>query len=470
MIYRVVTSVPTTQVYKWVSPQDGTSQSTLYKIITTRPGSSSTPSLTPAPGYNSPAASPSYYHYSTGGGSGAPTRVAGYYGTSPHYGGSSSYSTASSSGSSGSRPTTNPPAPTVIVLGPLGTEYTTVPTAPTRVNGPSTHISKYPQSSNTNRPFLVTKKPGGAPTLTHNISTIISGNKHQVVQVSYVQVNVKDGTTSRPIGIKETLEPNTNIKLVTKRPAGPGVIFTSWTPEKPIFQLKPSSPSYHWPPNSDNKYGATRPGGTTPNCEDAETAPSSDDVNNFPPVRHPELESPDKDKPTEIITEDEIPTPDFVEDAELNNKVDVFVNKIVQSLQGNFQSLKEVVYNPKNVTTIIGTQQFVTKRPPGSSTIATTRRPTATRPSATKATRRPSTKLTTTTRTPSARPRPTTVSPTRRPSVTTRRTKPVKKVTTPLGQSEDYETTTVSRPIETTTSIPEITPNADFRKSKLLYC
>lgn len=455
-----MTNGPTT--YKWVSTESSP-KPTLIKIKTTRPTAVTTESQPPS--YYTSNTSPNHYYYSTA--TTEPSRLTSYY-TSP--GSSSSFSTqaASYDGSSSyhysSRPTTNPPAPTVIVLGPLNTDYTTIPTqsTPTRFG------------VNTIRPTLSTKKPSVATTLTHNISsTVLSGNK-QVLSVSFISVNLKDGTTSTPTTIKDTLETETvtaDNKVVTKRPSTIYTTLTSWS-QKPSFHLKPSSPNFNWPSEySSDGEKVTRPGFTTTgsNCEE-ETA-ASDDVNNFPPVRHPELETgvaqQHQDKPTlvepgDIISEDEIPTPDFVEDAELNNKVDVFVNKIVESLQGNFQNLKDVVYNPKNVTTV---SQSVTKRPTVS---ATTKKPTA-KPTV-KGTRRPTTRLTTTQKTPTLKPRPTSTG-TRKPTTTKRTTKPVKRITTTLPTTDavPYDTTTPApRPIEVSTSIPEITPTSDFRSSEYI--
>ena len=396
-------------------------------------------------------------------------------------------SSASTSGSSSSnnygyssRPTTNPPAPTVIVLGPLGTDYTTIPTQSTPTRFDSTQ--KYSDvatkvTTNTARPNLITSKPSVSTTFTHNISTVISGNK-QVVSVSVVSVNSKDGTTTKPTTLKDKIDQaiadsNSDTKFVTKRPSTVYTTLTSWS-EKPGFYLKPSSPNFEWPiDNSDDESDkVTKPEYTTTGSNCDEETVTSDDVNNFPPVRHPELESSVthlQEKPTpvegdEIITEDEIPTPDFVEDAELNNKVDVFVNKIVESLQGNFQNLKDVVYNPKNVSTVA--PSVVTKKPVAA---ATTKRPATTKPTI-KGTRRPiTTRVTTTQKISTAKPKPTSVG-TRKPTVTTKRTKPVKKTTTPIPVTN----TEVEAELETTTTVvttklPEIKPDSDFRTSKLQF-
>ncbi|XP_014219940.1 mucin-2 [Copidosoma floridanum] len=419
---------PTTTSYSYGNSYGtGASVPTLFKIITTHSLPPSTTEPLPiivsssSPTYGPSSLSPSYYHYITDSGqlssspyfpsSGSPPL------SSPYFPSSSSPPLSTSYTGSSIGPTTNPPAPTVIVLGPLGTEYASSTPTPG------------PRPSN-----IIRKPPGVATTLTHNISTVISGNK-QVLSVSYISVDLKDGTsTARP-------------SPTVKRPSTIYTTLTTWS-EKPSFHLRPISSTTSTPPP------ITTTTTTTNSCDD--DTPGPEDVNNnFPPVRHPELDSAHQDNKPEIVSADEIPSPEFVEDAELDNKVDVFVNKIVESLKDNFENLKDVVYNSKNTTSTS------TRRP------ATTQQPTkrpflGSRPSPTRSsTRRPST---------TPKPRPTT--PRGKPSTTTtRRPKPVKKSPTPATPTTTTTTTTTttiqeaSKPIEpsTTTPFPEITSNADFR-------
>lgn len=69
---------------------------------------------------------------------------------------------------------------------------------------------------------------------------------------------------------------------------------------------------------------------------------SQNDLNNFPPVRNPNLNTTSNvvQPPAENIA-----TPTFVEDEVLNDKMGVLVSKIVESLQGNFEELADVVYD-----------------------------------------------------------------------------------------------------------------------------
>ena len=76
----------------------------------------------------------------------------------------------------------------------------------------------------------------------------------------------------------------------------------------------------------------------------------NDLVNNFPPVRNPALNvtQPDPNNSGtesytetnaqgDIIVESTGNTPEFIEDEAMDQKLEVFVNKIVNSLHGNFQ-------------------------------------------------------------------------------------------------------------------------------------
>ncbi|XP_070153559.1 serine protease filzig [Polyergus mexicanus] len=388
------------------------------------------------------------------------------------------YTQHSTSGSSFADEPTNPPAPTVIVLGPLGTEFSTKTTqkpvtwkpSGTTIKPISTPIKTTPL-----RPTLVnTKKPGVSTTITHNINTVISNAAtNNVVSTSYISVNLKDGTNATPIVDVSTEAVVTKTGSTKQRPSTKKpVIWTtvsSWS-NKPAFNMKPSTPSFSWSEdltpvstlifkdttNDAIEYmkGTT----TTVPCEDETAAP--DDLINFPPVRNPNLNisAPisQQEKPTiveiynktgypdiELISENDIPTPTFLEDAVLTDKVDAFVNKLVESLQGNFQSLKEVVYNGNGTTAATVVPSNATKRPINGS--ITTRRPTR------KPTTRPSTSLSTTAG-PTKRPAATTKRPTRttqKPSLSEKPTRPT-KATTPRPKPATSQNVTTKRPQVTT--------------------
>lgn len=131
-------------------------------------------------------------------------------------------------------------------------------------------------------------------------------------------------------------------------------------------------------------------------ADDSYTSPN--DFNNFPPVRNPNGTA------SSTITPDyDIPTPQFIEDDLLNDKMGLLVNKIVESLKDNFHDLADIVEN-----------KTATKKPtPSATTIV---RPTIT----TIPTKKVPQRATTTTKKPSTKPLPST----NRPQRTTTRKPP----------------------------------------------
>ncbi|KYQ48699.1 Serine proteinase stubble [Trachymyrmex zeteki] len=452
----------------------------------TTPASSTFPYSYYKPGFIQSKPSSAYYNYEL-----VPTETT--Y-TSHHQTSSGSrpstqtHSDASSGSFISNRPTTNPPAPTVIVLGPLGTSFTTQTTQKPVTRKPSgTTIKPTSISIKTTpvRPItLITKKPSVSTTITHNISTVISNvANNNVVSTSYISVNLKDGTSAKPTDdvSTETIEEiaSTKTRPSTKKP----VIWTtvsSWS-SKPTFNLKPSTSSVNWQNNNltpinnvifkdtINKATTTTPAAP---CDDETAAP--DDLINFPPVRNPNLNISmpisQQEKPTiveynntgypdiELINEHDIPTPTFVEDDVLTNKVDAFVVKLVESLQGTFENLKDIVYT-RNGTTENSTSSTVTKRPStgstttkrptrkpttrpaSSSSSTTTKRPSATTKRPTRPTQKPSSseKPTRPTKVTTLKPKPSTSQnvTTKRPQVTRRPTKPTRKPTTTSSSSTE---------------------------------
>lgn len=156
---------------------------------------------------------------------------------------------------------------------------------------------------------------------------------------------------------------------------------------------------------------------------------SPNDLNNFPPVRNPNLNMSAAFGTGVAVDEYDVSTPEFVEDQILNDKMGLLVSKIVESLQGNFDELADVVYQEKNSTGVTKRPSVTTKKPVQKAT--TTKRP-GSRPGTTIArpgnTNRPG--VTTATRVTTKRPtvasqtntrrttkKPTTIT-TRRPTVT----------------------------------------------------
>ncbi|KAL0100844.1 hypothetical protein PUN28_019316 [Cardiocondyla obscurior] len=504
-------------IQAWVSIDETSKPTHHIKVSSssyqpTTPVSSTFPYSFYKPGSLQPKPSSAYYNYEL-----VPTKTtyASHYPTSSGPYGSrpatQTYSGASSSSFINNRPTTNPPAPTVIVLGPLGTSFTTQTTQKPITRKPSGTTKPAPILIKTTpvRPItLITKKPSVSTTITHNISTVISNvANNNVVSTSYISVNLKDGTSAKPtVDVSTesiaTETANTKVRPSTKKP----VIWTtvsSWS-SKPTFNLKPSTSGANWSNNNlkpvnnvifkDTVNKAT----TAAPCEDETAAP--DDLINFPPVRNPNLNISkpisQQEKPTivetynntgypdiELISEHDIPTPTFVEDDVLTNKVDAFVNKLVESLQGTFENLQEMVYNgSRNGTVETSTTSTVTRRPTSENT--TTRRPTrkpATRPSSSSSvatTKRPSAttkRPTRTTQKPTStsekptkatsRPKPSTSqnATTKRPPVTTKRPKPTRKPPTTSPSSTQAITPEEPSPNTTASSVAETDAEPNFR-------
>ncbi|XP_046754126.1 serine protease filzig [Diprion similis] len=421
------------------------------------------------------------------------------------------------------RPSTNPPAPTVIVLGPLGNEYVTKGDHKTPPRRPPTTAEP-----------VASKKPAFSTTITHNINTVIStnnmeSNNTRVVSSSYISVDLKDGATSTkpvvvnsettvkpaetPQSVRPTVHQAVNserpdstvyYEIETKKPPISPVTLSTWS-EKPAFHLKPSytqpgAGPVAWPQETIIAHNpiifkdpifVNNEGIATPvSPEDETTAP--DDFNNFPPVRNPNLNmsvpSSQQEKPTIVetfnqtfypdfqnIDENDIPTPAFIDDDALGNKVDVFVNKIVESLQDNFDDMGDLVYKKKtNTTTQSPAQPTVTQKPPVTvTTKKPIRRPTvSSSTSPTKKptpTKRPPTRLSTTTqktvtvstkptrplKVSTTKPKPATLSATttKPPQTVSKRPKPVRKPTVPTISNTEVSSIETERPVVSSTEI-----------------
>lgn len=208
-----------------------------------------------------------------------------------------------------------------------------------------------------------------------------------------------------------------------ERPASPTIVITPKpAPTTTPYPIKASArPVPIATTNFDTEY-------YSPTTLKTELQTSPDDLINFPPVRNPMLNATGSnpglyntsvaisDNDLDILHDIEFTTPTWQEDAGLKDKMSLFVNKIVSSLQGTFQELHDIVILNKksNLTSTTTTTQKPKK------TIATTKRPLIT-------TKKP-TRVTTSTRRPL-------VKTTKRP---TKLTTPAKRTTT---------TSTTKRPV-----------------------
>lgn len=321
------------------------------------------------------------------------------------------------------RPTTNKysatsrPGTVTPTSKPPSTSYVTGPTPPRRPATVSSHIAgpSYSVVSPTKTGYTTTYASPPPPVIV--FAPITAEDRP-----SYQQ---EVTTTARP-------KPVTQLTINNIVTANNNYHFSTSERPPPTVLITPK------PPSSIITAGSYRPvivtTDYTTNAE-LEIETSANDMNNFPPVRNPNLNISAQVASTE---EDfEFTTPTFIEDQVLDKKVESFVNKIVQSLQEPFNELKDVVYKT-NVTSFTSTKRpttvkksTTTKRPLRVSLPSSTRPTTSQRPTTLRlTTRKPTTKRTTTARTTT-----TTVVTT-----TTRRTKPTRRITTtPAPVEDEYE-------------------------------
>lgn len=357
------------------------------------------------------------------------------------------------------------------------------------VSPPSLHYSPSPAPpvpSSSLRPPKPSQVPPPAP-------TVIVLGPYDPVTNNYPNKRPVSSTTESSVvpssGLVYTQIPANNaqggtVTIITKRPSRPSSS-TTVTKRTPITISTDSS--YTTPgPEVDIVQGVSAypsSGGTI----SPGRPPSENDLVAFPPVRDPNLNVTNS-YPGHTTIEDEDYTeypPDYttphLDDSNLNNKVHGFVDKIVQSLQGNFEELENVLFSGDNTTsakpsfyttttrrpTVLSTlvsslrpTRYTTKRPPTTRptkpssttiTITTTKKPTK-RPTTQSTTRRPSTTYATT-----KRPRPST-SPTKKP-------KPTKKkpTTTPPPEEDEEDWSSTSGYGSSTASSEDL----DYRSRKI---
>lgn len=158
------------------------------------------------------------------------------------------------------------------------------------------------------------------------------------------------GPTKKPTIIEHTVT-STNFYQVNEDNGRPATVYGQ-TPSYPTFNgnIEISTPynEFHTSPN---------------------------DLNNFPPVRNPNLNTSATATYNNGVSygdDLQLSTPSFVEDDVLNDKMSLLVNKIVASLQNNFENLESMVQN-KNGSVVV-----VTKSPTIQQDEKPTKRPTTT--------------------------------------------------------------------------------------------
>lgn len=278
------------------------------------------------------------------------------------------------------QPTIRPPSPTVLI--------TPKPTVNSDLSYSPTTPAGYGSTSYVYSP-LVTRRP-----------TVQSNIAPQYVKVPQVISNDFDDPGYYGVqnnqqqhyapALSQSPSYETFAAPLDDKPAFPG--YYGPTPTYPAFQLPEEKPS-------------------APTEEETYTSPN--DFVNFPPVRNPNL---NMSAVSSAVTSDiELSTPAFVEDAVLKNKMNTLVHKIVESLQGNFDALSDLIDENNSTATTYQSDQIsgantvnrkTTKKP--NRTTITTKKPVtrvSTKPPTKKTTttKRPVTRRTTTTRKPATR-------------------------------------------------------------------
>ncbi|CAA9993058.1 unnamed protein product [Nesidiocoris tenuis] len=248
-----------------------------------------------------------------------------------------------------------------------------------------------------------------------------------------------------PIGTIITVNPDGDV--VTYKPAAAATAKPIYhgVSHGPLFTtIKPEVTTLGTTGTHSRPTSSYSPSYTSPTQVIKDNLPNTTELFAFPPVRDPYVNLTHTHAP-EVVHwntpslgqgEEDETTPPLVEDENLDNKVHKFVEKIVQSLQGNFEDLENVLIDGQSTNNVtISSYPPPVKRPS-----TTTRKPT----------RKPSKKPTTyyqTTYRPTTRPRPTLPlitrppsrpSPTKKPYTTKRPSSPT---TTIFSEETNYQST-----------------------------
>ncbi|KAK9737261.1 Trypsin [Popillia japonica] len=246
------------------------------------------------------------------------------------------------------------------------------------------------------------------------------------LKTSSKRPQIMTSTPSRPA--HSTFANSPDAFFTTKKPPSTSYL-QPLTSERPVptVLITPKPSSTPTPINTVTDYDSV--------YIEAETSPN--ELNNFPPVRNPNL-----NMSVPIITEDDIPG--FVEDDALNTKVELFVNKIIMGLQEPLNGLQDVVINSNN-SALANAATSTTKKPVKKTT--TTRKPgvkpsqnskPSVKPTSSKATTKPTSSLVT------KKPASASSKPTRK-STTVTTTSTEQQTLGPINQ--DYRKVCGARPL-----------------------
>ncbi|XP_073844709.1 transmembrane serine protease filzig [Musca autumnalis] len=315
--------------------------------------------------------------------------------------------------------TQRPPSPTVLIT-PKPSKLNTVASSHYPVvhhTTPTTPLADYASTS-----FLsnhqVTRQPGAVDN---------AGAEY----VGLTTVNSNDFDDPGYYGTPDHVQPPQRLPGVFEQSSTENV-YPAPSDDKPAF------PGYYGPTPTYPAFPV--PGEKVGSVAEEETYTSPNDFVNFPPVRNPNL---NMSAASSAVTSDlELSTPAFVEDTILKNKMNTLVHKIVESLQGNFEALADIIDESNNTAPVLTYQA-----PTAASTSATkkpaTRKPVKASTIKTKVT----TKKPATTKAPVKK-----TATTRKPEVTTKR--PVVKRTTTTTRKPSTKkparktTTTTKAPVE----------------------
>lgn len=384
------------------------------------------------------------------------------------------------------------PIPTVIVLSSLHT--TQKPYHKPNYDHPSSTTVGY------NKPAY---QPSYQSSSTHKIKPITNSNTKYPSSTSSVQILYTSTMkpTNRPITQTSTI-------TISPKPNSPkpttglqDAVLISVSSPKPQHDTATSKPDYstsslyHQHTVSQDTY--PKPSYypnpvlfSTP--QQNPVINSTEDLIAFPPVRDPNVNftATQGEKPLITATTtfgdygDEDATPQLAVDEQLDTKVHVFVEKIVQSLQGNFEDLEKVLLtgeNKQNIT--ISNDPYPTKKPGANTTKRPpvkkpTKKPKPTKPLSSKPTTlnpyRPTPLYTTLTSIlPNKKPTASSILYTPTTSegygitIPTKKPKPTKKPTTPPEVSVSSTTITVA---DIPADVPSTTQKPyDLSRGKICY-
>lgn len=299
----------------------------------------------------------------------------------------------------------------------------------THVAGPGFTVTATPASSSTSGQF--SSYPSPAPTVIvlsplppsddeYN-EDIVTNKPIQKVPVNY-QPSTYQPSTYQPSTYQPSTYPSSRPTSMPHRKPVNSVIVNNHVTQNIYATSERPQPTILITPKPNSSTNKPTTDFTAP----IEVETSADDLINFPPVRNPNL---NMSNPS--IGDEDITTPAFIEDEELNNKMESFVNKIIQGLQEPFEGLKDVVYN-KNKTAVVSSSN--TTKKPLKKQGTTTKKPTKVASTTTKRpTRKPASVTTKKPQTTTKKPQRTTKKP-----VTTTQSFIEEEVVSPSEDEEEY--------------------------------